>query len=63
MKQVAVLGAGSFGTALSVHLARLGHDVRVWARDPALARDMGTLRANPIYLPDLTFPSACTAYE
>ncbi len=58
MKQVAVLGAGSFGTALSVHLARLGHDVRVWARDPGLAREMATRRANPIYLPDLTFPSA-----
>jgi glycerol-3-phosphate dehydrogenase (NAD(P)+) len=36
VKQVAVLGAGSFGTALSVHLARLGHDVRLWARDPGL---------------------------
>ena len=49
MKHVAVLGAGS---------ARLGHDVRVWARDPGLARDMSTRRANPIYLPDLTLPAA-----
>lgn len=60
MTQVAVLGAGSFGTALSVHLARIGHEVRLWARDPALARDMTTRRANPVYLPDLRFPDGVT---
>ena len=36
MRTVGVLGAGSWGTALAVHLARVGHDVRLWARDPAL---------------------------
>jgi glycerol-3-phosphate dehydrogenase (NAD(P)+) len=56
VRQVAVLGAGSFGTALAVHLARAGHDVRLWARDPALARDMAARGANPVYLPDLIFP-------
>jgi glycerol-3-phosphate dehydrogenase (NAD(P)+) len=58
VKQVAILGAGSFGTALAVHLAGVGHDVRLWARDPALAEDMRGRRANPVYLPDLTFPEA-----
>ena len=58
MKQVAVLGAGSFGTALAVHLARLGHDVKLWARDPALALAMQARRANPVYLADLTLPPA-----
>ena len=33
---VAVLGAGSWGTALAVHLGRVGHDVRLWARDRSL---------------------------
>ena len=33
---IAVLGAGSWGTALAVHLARAGHDVRLWARDAGL---------------------------
>ena len=35
-RTVAVLGAGSWGTALAVHLGRLGHDVRLWARDAAV---------------------------
>ena len=33
-------GAGSWGTALAVHLARVGHDVRLWARDAALADEI-----------------------
>jgi glycerol-3-phosphate dehydrogenase (NAD(P)+) len=53
---VAVLGAGSWGTALAVHLARVGHRVQLWARDPALVADMRTRRANAVYLPDVSFP-------
>jgi glycerol-3-phosphate dehydrogenase (NAD(P)+) len=56
VKQITILGAGSFGTALAVHMARIGHDVRFWARDAALADAMRRGRANPVYLPDLTFP-------
>jgi glycerol-3-phosphate dehydrogenase (NAD(P)+) len=56
LKQAAVLGGGSWGTALSVHLAELGHPVRLWARDAALAREMRTRRANAVYLPDVSFP-------
>lgn len=51
-----MLGAGSWGTALAVHLGRTGHDVRLWARDPALAEEMATSRANPIYLPGVMLP-------
>jgi glycerol-3-phosphate dehydrogenase (NAD(P)+) len=40
MRSVTVLGAGSWGTALAVHLGRAGHDVRLWARDP-LVDDVG----------------------
>ena len=36
--RIAVLGAGSWGTALAVHLARVGHDVRLWARDRGARR-------------------------
>jgi len=56
MRTVAVLGAGGWGTALAVHLARAGHDARLWARDAALAADMQTRRANTVYLPDVVFP-------
>jgi glycerol-3-phosphate dehydrogenase (NAD(P)+) len=41
---------------LAVHLARVGHDARLWARDSALAEDMLVRRANAVYLPDVTFP-------
>jgi glycerol-3-phosphate dehydrogenase (NAD(P)+) len=61
VKQVAVLGAGSFGTALAVHLARIGHDVRLWARDAGLAAEMARRRSNPAYLMDLRFPDSVTA--
>jgi glycerol-3-phosphate dehydrogenase (NAD(P)+) len=60
MRTLTVLGAGSWGTALAVHLARLGHDVRLWARDPALVDEMVACRANPIYLPDVPLPDSVT---
>jgi glycerol-3-phosphate dehydrogenase (NAD(P)+) len=56
----AVLGAGSWGTALAVHLGSNGHRVRLWGRDPAMVRDMRARRANPTYLPDIMLPEAVT---
>jgi glycerol-3-phosphate dehydrogenase (NAD(P)+) len=55
-QRVAVLGAGSWGTALAVHLGRVGHDVRLWGRDAALVDDMTSRRANAVYLADINFP-------
>ena len=54
---IAVLGAGSWGSALAVHLARTGHDeVRLWARDADLAALMNNTRVNATYLPGIEFP-------
>ena len=53
MKTTAVLGAGSWGTALAVHLARAGHRVRLWARDEAFVREMNASGVNGRYLPEL----------
>jgi glycerol-3-phosphate dehydrogenase (NAD(P)+) len=58
VRTVTVLGAGSWGTALAVHLGRVGHDVRLWARDPALVADIAARRANSGYLPDVPFPES-----
>ena len=43
-----------------MHLARAGHDARLWARDAALVADMRKRRANAVYLPDITFPDGLT---
>lgn len=56
MRTVTVLGAGSWGSALAVHLGRLGHEVRLWARDGALVNEMSSRRANSVYLPDVMLP-------
>ncbi|MFN8390434.1 MAG: NAD(P)H-dependent glycerol-3-phosphate dehydrogenase [Bdellovibrionota bacterium] len=52
-KTVAVLGAGSWGTALAHHLARVGHRTILWGRDPELLRVIGAEHRNPRYFPDL----------
>ena len=56
MRTIAVLGAGSWGTALSVHLAKQEHQVRLWGRDQGLVDEMRVRRANAVYLPDVTLP-------
>lgn len=53
---VTILGAGSWGTALAVHLARVGHGVLLWARDPEFAERLGAARENVAYLPGVIFP-------
>jgi glycerol-3-phosphate dehydrogenase (NAD(P)+) len=53
---VTILGAGSWGTALAVHLARIGHEVLLWARDAGLAERLRTARENAVYLPGVAFP-------
>ncbi len=63
MQTIAVLGAGSWGTAIAVHLGRVGHDVRLWARDPRLVTEIRTRRANAVYLPDVTLPSSVTVTD
>ena len=60
MPRVTVLGAGSWGTALAVHLGRVGHDVQLWARDPLTVRDIRNRRANVVYLPDVLLPEGVT---
>jgi glycerol-3-phosphate dehydrogenase (NAD(P)+) len=56
ISKVAVIGSGGWGTALAVHLARVGHQAFLWGRDAALVNDMRSRRANAIYLPDVRFP-------
>lgn len=56
MKNIAVIGAGSWGTALAFVLARNHHTVHLWAKDEASLRDMKASRENHVYLPGYRFP-------
>ena len=60
-EQIAVLGAGSWGTALAVHLGKQGHDVRLWARDGRLVDEMTKQGTNARYLPQLRLPEKVTS--
>lgn len=60
MKRMAVLGSGSWGTALAGHLAQAGHEVRLWARDPHLVAGITASRENRPFLPGIVLPSSVT---
>lgn len=55
-KSVAMIGAGSWGTALAISLVSGGHTVRLWTRREEAAEQMRRLRHNPTYLPDVELP-------
>lgn len=58
---IAVLGAGSWGTALAIQLARNGHAVLLWCRDSGQAEDMTASSRNRRYFPDLDLPTGISA--
>jgi glycerol-3-phosphate dehydrogenase (NAD(P)+) len=60
MTHIAILGAGSWGTALSVVLsrARKPHDISLWAHNAALAETLRRQRENNVYLPGVSLPGA-----
>ncbi|HRD69832.1 MAG TPA: NAD(P)H-dependent glycerol-3-phosphate dehydrogenase [Legionella sp.] len=55
-KTIAMLGAGSWGTAVAIHLAQVGHRVLLWGHNPQHVIQMASDRANFRYLPDIPFP-------
>ncbi len=60
---VAIIGGGSWGTAISAWLARNGHDVRLWDIDETVIDDINTTRCNSRYLPDIELPSNVLAFK
>ncbi len=59
--KVAVLGAGSWGTALSIHFARGGHDVLLWGRDPDFCDGAERTRLHPRRLAGRPMPAGLRA--
>ncbi|MCC5889681.1 MAG: NAD(P)H-dependent glycerol-3-phosphate dehydrogenase [Alkalibacterium sp.] len=55
-KKIAVLGAGSWGSALANVLFENGHQVTLWTRDEKQRDEINTEHTNKHYLPDFTFP-------
>jgi glycerol-3-phosphate dehydrogenase (NAD(P)+) len=58
---VAVMGAGSWGTAFSLVLADAGNNVRLWARRTELCASINSVRENPDYLPGIVLPDPVAA--
>jgi glycerol-3-phosphate dehydrogenase (NAD(P)+) len=54
--RLAVIGAGSWGTALAIHLARLGHGVTLWVHGAETYEALRRHRENTLYLPGITLP-------
>lgn len=61
MVQVAVMGAGSWGTTVAKVFADAGNEVRLWARRAEVADDVRDNHRNSAYLGDIELPAAMTA--
>jgi glycerol-3-phosphate dehydrogenase (NAD(P)+) len=55
--KLCVLGAGSWGIALSTHLYRIGHSIRLWDFDQVKAETLKQTRENQIFLPGVFLPN------
>ena len=58
MSHITVIGAGSWGTALAIQIARTGSSVLLWGRNQEELRQMAVERVNTRYLPDSSFPES-----
>ncbi|HVM35401.1 MAG TPA: NAD(P)-binding domain-containing protein, partial [Actinomycetota bacterium] len=62
MSRVAVIGAGSWGTAIATMVANKGqHEAVLWARRPEVAETITLFHENPQYLPDVELPESLVA--
>lgn len=62
-KIIAVLGAGSWGTALAITLSGKDHDVRIWDIDKAHVEALKVDRENKKYLPEVRFKDAVSVVD
>lgn len=61
MKRIAIIGGGSWGTALAVIAARAGHDVQLWSRNPDVVRSITENHINSHYLTSVQIPPSVAA--
>ena len=65
MKRIAILGGGSWGTALAIVLSRThkAHEISLWVRDAALAESIRRSRENVPYLPGHKLPESVQSHS
>jgi glycerol-3-phosphate dehydrogenase (NAD(P)+) len=62
VSRIAVIGAGAWGTALSIVLTRADrHEVCLWAYEPEVVQSIQTTRTNDLFLPEHPLPNAVSA--
>jgi glycerol-3-phosphate dehydrogenase (NAD(P)+) len=61
MSRIAVIGAGSWGTALSIVAARAGHQVRLWSRNAEVVAEINRHHLNSAYLKSYDIPESVSA--
>jgi glycerol-3-phosphate dehydrogenase (NAD(P)+) len=61
IRNMGVIGAGAWGTALAKHLAEKGLTVRLWAYEADVAQAINTKHENPMFLPGVTLPRTLVA--
>lgn len=61
--KVGVVGAGSWGTALTIVAARAGHDVEVWSRNQSVVESINREHLNALYLKDVAIPAGVRASD
>ena len=61
IRNIGVIGAGAWGTALAKHLAEKGLNIRLWAYEQEVVNAINTAHENPIFLPGVTLPRTLVA--
>jgi glycerol-3-phosphate dehydrogenase (NAD(P)+) len=61
MANLSVIGAGAWGTALSIHASRAGHQVTLWAFEPDVAAEIDRDHRNSTFLPGVDLPAGILA--
>jgi glycerol-3-phosphate dehydrogenase (NAD(P)+) len=60
---ISIIGAGAWGSALAIHLARMHQEVRLWAYEKQQVYEINTNKTNERYLPGIVFPSNITCTD
>ncbi len=63
MKKICIVGGGSWGSAMAVHLGRQEIQVNLWIREPEIYEDTVQTRRNETFLPQITFPPSVSFFK